>query len=99
MPEGTVTEIVTIPVTLEIPKETKEVIDALDVILEAAMSGRGATAFVTTFDELMKAADGAAQIKGEMKSQYRDEAAGYLVRTILGRLYPADESVEQPASG
>jgi len=36
----------------------------------------------------MVAVDGVAKVPDELKSEYRDELAGYLVKVIMARLMP-----------
>lgn len=86
----------TVDYTMKVPKEMKEVVDLLDGLLEKIMSKAGASSYMSLLDELMAAIDGVGGIAEEAKSQYRDEAAGYLVHKLLGRLLPVAKSESPP---
>ena len=69
----------TVSYTMEVPKESKELIDAECGIIEHFIGGgslEGAAAFLPA---VMKAVEGIKKIPAELKSRYNDEAAGYLV--------------------
>lgn len=78
-----------VKVELEIPKESKEVVDLIDAVLEKVMAKAPIAEFSVLIGDLMKAVEGVGQIDDEMKSDGRDEVAGYLVHKVLGRLMPA----------
>jgi len=78
----------TVSYNMEVPKELKDVVDLLDAILENVMAGKSASAYANVLDELMEAVNGISGVAEEAKSQFRDEAAGYLVHKLLGRLLP-----------
>ena len=69
---------------MEIPKESKEVIDLLDALLEQLLSEE--KDYAKVLPALMSALDGMAGIKDEVKASYKDELAAYLVHKVLGRL-------------
>jgi len=71
-------------VELEVGKETKEVIDALVVILQVAKEKNPAK-ILEKMDVLMKAVDGFKEVGAEAKL-YLPGEAGYLVSQILGEL-------------
>lgn len=81
----------TVKYEMEVPKELKDVVDLVDGILEKVMAKAPMAEYATLLGDLMKAVDGVEGIAEEMKSQYRDEAAGYLVHKLLGRLMPVSE--------
>ncbi len=81
----------TISYTMVVPKELKEVIDFLEEILTKIMKGESITTYMELIDDLYAAIEGVQDIKEEIGSEYRDEAAGYLVHKILGALLPVEE--------
>ena len=90
----------TVNYTLVVPKETKEVIDALAAVYEYIKSKKPLSQIGDLFSVLSAAVAGVDQLGEEMKSQYRDEAAGYLVHQLLGRMMPVKQeeiAVDAPA--
>jgi len=85
----------TVNVTLPVPKETKEVIDALAAIYDFVKEKKPLTQIGELFDELSAAVSGVDQVADEMGSEYRDEAAGYLVHKLLGKLMPVKVEVPE----
>ena len=84
-------------VTMSVPKEGKELIDLLDSVLEKVMNKEPLANYATLFGEVSQAVDGIGSLKEELKSQGRDELAGYLVQTLLGRLLsPEEEAPAEP---
>lgn len=81
--------VTTINYTMQVPKELKEVVDLLDAILENIMAKKSVAEYGNILDELMAAVEGIGGVSEEIKSEFRDEAAGYLVHKLLGRLLPA----------
>lgn len=81
--------VTTVSYTMEVPKELMEVIDLLDGILEKVMTKADVATYIELLDEASAAAGGIQNVAEEAKSQYRDEAAAYLVHKIMGRLLPA----------
>jgi len=80
----------TVDYTMKVPKEMKEIIDLMDSILEKVMSKAPMAEYSTLIGEAMLAADGVTGVIEEAKSQYRDEAAGYMVHKLMGRLLPSN---------
>lgn len=78
----------TVDVTMQVPKEIKEIVDLLDGILQKVMAKAPIADYAGLIDEAMLAADGVTGVSEEVKSAYRDEAAGYLVHKLLGTLLP-----------
>lgn len=78
----------TVKYEMEVPKEAKEVIDLADAVIEKIMAKSDVSDYLTLIGELSSAIDGIEGVVDEMKGQYRDEAAGYLVHKLLGRLLP-----------
>lgn len=71
---------------MPVPKETKEVIDLANMVLEKIMNGEDISTFMELMDELYLAADGANKIGYEASSPYKDEIAGYLVHKMMGTI-------------
>ena len=66
----------TVNVTMEVPKEGKEIVDALDALLEKILNKEPLSSYAELFDEIYAAVDGVSGVKEEMQSQYRDEGGG-----------------------
>ena len=84
---------------MEVPKEGKEVIDLLDAILEKVLAKAPMAEYAVLFGQASVAVDGIGNIGEEMKSNGRDELAGYMVHKLMGRLLPvkAVQAEEKPA--
>lgn len=81
----------TIDVILEVPKEGKEIVDALDALLENILSKAPISSYANLFDEIYAAGDGVQKVTNEIQSQYRDELAGYMVQKLMARLLPVEK--------
>ena len=86
----------TVNYTLVVPKETKEVIDALAAVYEYIKAKKPLSEIGDLFSILSAAVAGVDQLGDEMKSEYRDEAAGYLVHQLLGRMMPVKKEIPAP---
>ena len=75
---------------LSIPKESKEVVDLVDAILEKVMAKAPIAEFSALIGDLMKAVDGVGSVDDELKSEGRDEIAAYLVHKVMARLVPVE---------
>lgn len=73
---------------MSIPKEAKELVDLLDAVLVKVMAKAPVVEYAELFSKLSAAVDGVSLISSEMKSEGRDELAGYLVHKLLGTLAP-----------
>lgn len=78
---------VKIPVQLNVPKESKEVIDALTALV-ADLKAKKSLVEISTdmLPKLLIAVEGYDQLGAELKSDGRDDLAGYAVTQILGAL-------------
>lgn len=76
------TNIVTVPVTVNVPKETKEVIDLLSVIADNILAKTPVGEWVNTIDEAMKALTGIEQVPNEVKNGDKGAVLAYLVATV-----------------
>lgn len=81
----------TVPYTMEIPKEIKEVIDFVDQLLAKIIAKDSLTSYTELLTAAYTAFEGITDVGEEVKSEYRDEAAGYLVHKILGTLLPVKD--------
>ena len=71
---------------MEIGKEGKEMVDAIAVLVQHFIKGGDIVGATQHLGEVAKAVDGAAGVVDEIKSEYNDELAGYLVHKVLGAL-------------
>lgn len=78
-------EVKTIEYKLNVPKETKEVIDLLDQVYEKVKAKADLNDYISLLDELHLAIDGIDKLDDEMKSKYRDDAMAYLTLKIGGK--------------
>ncbi len=88
----------TIKYEMDVPKELKDIVDLLDGILEKVMAKAEMAEYTQLLGDLMTAIDGIEGVGEEIKSQYRDEAVGYLVHKLMGRLLPAESATEIASS-
>ena len=81
--------VVTVPVTLDVPKESKEIVDFMADIVEDIKAKKSVTEIATeNFMPLFDAVKGFEDLDDEAKSQYRDDLAGYLVQRMMEVLIP-----------
>lgn len=73
---------------MSVPKEIKEVVDLLDGVAQKLMAKAPVSEYADLLGSLMSAVEGIGAVSEEIKSEYRDEAAGYLVHKLLGTLLP-----------
>lgn len=71
-----------VEVKLEIPKETKELIDALAGIISDLFAGKKLEAVTNNLGKLLQAVQGIDDILPELKSKNRDDIAAYLVKVM-----------------
>jgi hypothetical protein len=81
-----------VTVSMEVPKEGKEVVDALAAIVAHFKSGKGVNEAAVLLPGVMSAVDGVGKVAEELKSDGKDELAGYLVHKVMAAL-----AVEPPA--
>lgn len=79
--------VVKIPVQINVPKESKDVIDAL-VVLIADLKAKKSLVEISSdmLPRLLVAVEGYDQLGDELKSDGRDDLAAYAVSQILGAL-------------
>lgn len=78
--------VVTVPVTLNVPKETKEVIDLLAAIAENVIAKKPVAEWVNIIDEAMAALTGVDQVAAEVKSEHKGALIAYLVEQVGKKL-------------
>ena len=71
-----------VQVTLDVPKEGKEVVDLVAEIIKFAKSGKPLVEAITLLDEFTSAVNGIGGVVEEIKSSGKDELAAYLVHTV-----------------
>ena len=77
----------TVTVTMEVPKESKEVVDCITAILKDVKAKKTvAEIAATALPKLVTAVDGFNAIGEEVKSQNKDELSGYLVQQTMDAL-------------
>lgn len=69
----------TVKYEMQVPKEGKELTDAMAVLLKHFKGGGDIAGATVHLGLVAKAVEGAAKVVGEMKSDYNDELAAYLV--------------------
>jgi hypothetical protein len=75
-----------VSVALMVPKESKEVIDLLAMVLEKVKAKAELAEYAALIGALSVAVDGVSGIKEELKSDGLDEVAAYLVHKVMGAL-------------
>jgi hypothetical protein len=76
----------TVPVTSQVPKESKEVVDLAHDILVHLLSGGKVVELAKLIPAALVAADGSLLIGPEVESDHNDELAGYGVQKIMSAL-------------
>ena len=73
-----------VSVTMEVPKESKEIVDALaHIVTEIKMKKSVAEMVGSSLAKLIAAVEGFDQLGEEIKSDGQDEIAGYLVQQVM----------------
>lgn len=81
-------EVETVNVNLEVPKESKEVVDFLTAILKKVKAKAPIADYSDLLDEGYAAISGVDMLDDEAKSEYRDDLAGYLVKEVMEEMLP-----------
>jgi len=81
---------------MEIPKESKEIVDAMMGLVQHFMDKRPLEEITLLLPSMMAAFDGYSEVKEEMKSENRDELAGYLIHKALPALMPVKKEEDKP---
>jgi len=82
--------IVTVPVTLDVPKEGKELIDLIALLVSHFKNGGSVLGLTGHLGTLKAAVSGAGEVKDEIQSQFKDELAAYTVHKIWSSLDSGD---------
>jgi hypothetical protein len=77
----------TVDVVVKVPKESKEVVDLLEKIVEKVKAKSPLSGYADLLDELMVAVEGAQGIAEEVKSEHVGGLAGYAGDKIVRALY------------
>lgn len=80
-------------VSMDVPKDFKEVVDLVDSIIEKVQKKTDFSEYMELIGKLTAAASGIQNVGPALKGQYRDECAAYLVKVLMERLAPGDESM------
>jgi hypothetical protein len=86
-------EIQVVPVSMDVPKEGKEVVDAAAAIIEHFVLGKSLADALVLLPNVLKAVEGLNQIGEEVKSKYNDELAGYLVQKMMSAIKAKSEQL------
>lgn len=86
--------IVTIPHTLNVPKESKEIVDGIVELIRDLKAKKSTSAVLAgQIDNISGYLDGWDELDDELKSEYRDDLAGYLVQQVMEILMPVKTPV------
>lgn len=77
-------EIQTIKHEIEVPKETKEIIDFLDKVAAKVKAKAPLAEYSTLIADLYTAVEGAGVVDDEMKSKHKGAALSYLIEKVGG---------------
>lgn len=84
---------------MEVPKEGKELIDALAGIAKHFMEGQPIAAAAALLPSVMSAVDGIQKLGEELDSEFKDELAGYMIHKMWAAIdvkKVAVQPAEQP---
>jgi len=79
----------TVSYTMEVPKESKEVVDLIVAVVKKVKAKAPISEYASLIGELSSAVSGVDALPAEAASDGRDELAGYLVHCLLQELVPA----------
>lgn len=69
---------------MEVPKESKEIIDALEKIGQHFIDKKSIAEIAALLPAMMTAFDGYEKVKEEVSGSYRDELLGYMMHKLGG---------------
>lgn len=81
--------VVKVKVEMEVPKELKEIVDAMNGILAHFVQKKPIAEIAAQLPAVMTAVEGWDKVAEEVISDGKDEAAAYLVHKIMGTLLPS----------
>lgn len=79
-------EIVLVKHELQVPKETKEVIDFLAAIAEKVIAKAATSEYMQLVDELYKGLEGVEKVGAEVKGNHKGAIVAYLVDQVGKKL-------------
>jgi hypothetical protein len=83
----TETPVVTVPVTIDVPKEMKDVVDLTSKIVEDVKAGKSAAEIAAdVLPLLISAFDGYQKLDDELKSQHKSDLVAYAVKKHMAAL-------------
>lgn len=88
----------TIAVQLDVPKESKELVDLAKAVIVHVKEKRPLSELGLLVPAGLMAAEGSDKVDDEFKSAQRSALAGYLVKELLDVLVPYKEPVAEPAA-
>ena len=85
--------ILTSQVTLDVPQESRDIIDFIDGLLEDILAKKDAMTVVTeNLPTLVKAVDGYDEVAQSFSDESRSALAAYLVKVLMDRLVPTKKA-------
>ncbi len=75
-------EVVTVPSTLEVPKESKEVVDSAFGIIEHFKNGGDLAGAALLLPSVLQAVEGHEKIGDEVKSKYKGDLIAYTAKKV-----------------
>jgi len=75
-----------VKVEIEVPKEGKEVVDAVSAVIAHFMGGKSLAEAAALLPVVMQAVDGYDKVSEGLKGDGSDDLAGYAVYKVLGAL-------------
>jgi len=88
--------VVTVPYTMNVPKEGKELIDAVAALVGHFKAGGSIIGLTSHLGKIKEAVAGVDGVQDEIKSSGKDELAGYTVHKIWGALDSGEELGGEP---
>lgn len=76
----------TVTYQMAVPKEGKEMIDAVMIMVKHFKGGGDINGAMAYLGQIAQAVDGAVKIVDEIKSEYNDELAAYMVHMLWDAL-------------
>ena len=87
-----------VKIELEVPKESKEVIDLLEAVGAKIKAKAPLAEYAELLDELYVAIEGAQKLGAEVSSAQRSDAAALLVKKLLDLALPVVEAPALPVA-
>lgn len=71
-----------VQVSMDVPKEAKEVVDAMSAVIAHFVAKKSLAEAAALLPALLKAAEGVGNVAAEVKSQYKEELSSYLLKSL-----------------